>query len=305
MADTKKYKVGITVKEPWAANISYERLDMTLNAIENGGDGCAYTALKDNIGIKPGTDPTVWVKSSERGQSIYDYCVEYGLFEGTEEEFAQTYTDAVNGANTAAENANQTNERVTEAEESRVSAETDRENAETARASAETDRENAETDRASAESARANAEAGRVDAEQGRVTAEGERETAEEGRVSAETGRVDAEEDRVSEWGGLKDDVHTAIGQADAATTRAVNAALQSEELNEHPMRISTETYTWERWDSVANRYVNTGIMAMGSPYATFEIDPATGELMMSTDEYYAGPVFSLNVATGNLQITI
>lgn len=305
MADTKKYKVGVTVKEPWAANISYERLDMTLNAIENGGDGCAYTALKDNIGIKPGTDPTVWAKSSERGQSIYDYCVEYGLFEGTEEEFAQTYTDAVNGANTAANNANQTNERVTEAEESRVSAEESRVSAEESRESAEDSRVSAEDARVSAESQRASAENARAEAESGRVGAEQGRETAEEGRVSAEAGRVNAEEDRVSEWGGLTADVATAIGQADAATTRAVNAALQSEELNEHPMRISPETYTWERWDSVANRYVNTGIMAMGSPYATFEIDLTTGALMMSTDEYYAGPTFSLNTTNGNLQITI
>lgn len=262
MSDNRKYKVGITVKEPWSPNISYEQLDMTLNAIENGGDGCAYVAIQPNLGIRPGTDPTVWVKASERGQSIYDYCVEYGLFVGTEEEFAQTYTNAVNGANTAARDANETNLRVTEAENDRVLAENARVSAENERVLAENARAGAESDRVVAENARAGAESDRVLAENGRVLAESERVQSEQGRVTAEERRVDAESDRVAEWGLLAQDVATAIGLADAATTRANSAATQSEELNEHPMRISTETYTWERWDSTANRYVDTGIKA-------------------------------------------
>ena len=242
MSDNKKYKVGITVKEPWAANISYEQLDMTLNAIENGGDGCAYVAIQPNLGIRPGTDPTVWVKSSERGQSIYDYCIEYGLFSGTEEEFAQTYTNAVNGANDAARNANETNERVTLAEGNRVLAENNRVSAESDRVLAEQGRVTTEGDRVLAENSRDGAESDRVLAENGRVLAEGERVSAEQGRVTAEERRVDAESDRVTEWGGLTQDVNTAIGQADAATARARDAAALTEELNEHPMRISNET---------------------------------------------------------------
>ena len=97
------YKVGLTVKEPWSPDISYEVLDITLYAVENGGDGCSYTAIKPNQGVTPGTDDTVWVKSTQAGQSIYDLAVKYHHFVGTEEEFEQQYQDALAAATEAAE----------------------------------------------------------------------------------------------------------------------------------------------------------------------------------------------------------
>ena len=56
--------IGIVVKEPWAVDISYEMLNYTLYAVEDGGDGCGYIALKDNIGVTPGSDETVWRKAT-------------------------------------------------------------------------------------------------------------------------------------------------------------------------------------------------------------------------------------------------
>lgn len=305
MSDYKKYKVGVTAKEPWANNISYEVLDMTLNAVENGGDGCAYIALKNNIGVRPGTDPTVWVKSTQRGQSIYDYCIEYGLFVGTEEEFAQTYTNAVNGANTAATNANNTNEEVKANERSRVTAENGRVSAESARVSAESSRASAESSRASAESSRASAESSRASAESSRASAESSRVTAESGRVTAEAGRVSAESNRVAVWGGLKTDVENARDQADAAAGRATAAAGVCEEYNAHQPRISETTLCWEVWDADTDQYIDTGVNATNVPYATFDIDVATGQLIMNYEATYAGPEFSLNEANGNIVITI
>lgn len=216
MADYKKYKVGITVKEPWANNISYEQLDMTLFAVENGGDGCAYVALKPNIGVRPNQDPTTWIKATQRGQSIYDYCIEYGLFVGTEEEFAQDYADAVQAAKDAAASATHVEEEVSAAEQGRVSAEN-------ARVSAESQRVSAEESRVSYEAQRSVNETGRVNAEDSRVAAENARVVAESQRVSAESTRATNEENRRAEFGGMMRDAETAIGLVDAAMTEAEN----------------------------------------------------------------------------------
>ena len=77
--------IGIVVKEPWAVDISYEMLNYSLYRVEDGGDGCGYIALKDNIGVTPGSDETVWRKAVQAGQSIYDLAVKYHHFVGTEE----------------------------------------------------------------------------------------------------------------------------------------------------------------------------------------------------------------------------
>jgi len=305
MADNKKYKVGITAKEPWDIDISYEALDYTLWRVEDGGDGCGYIALVPNIGVRPDSDPNTWVKGSERGQSIYDYCIEYGLFEGTEEEFAQTYTNAVNAANAAAQSASDTERSVEAAEALRVLAEGDRVAAENERVSAENDRSAAEAVRDHNESLRTSAEDSRAGAERYRESAESNRALAESSRVSAENDRNAAEADRERDTRAAITDANTARDQADAAAARANTAAAGTEELNNHPPRISTTTHCWEFWDAEHDVYVDSETMAMASPYATFEINTTTGELEETTDATYAGPTFELDTQNGNLQIEI
>jgi len=229
MADTRLAKIGITVKEPWANNISYEVLDYTLWRVQDEGDGCGYIALRDNIGVTPNSDPTVWAKATEAGQSIYDLAVKYGHFVGTEEEFEAQYQQVLQDARDAATATNATNREVQDAEALRVSAETGRVNAENARVDAEGQRASAEATRQNNEVARGNAEGVRVSHETDRVSAENGRVLAETGRVNAETGRVNAEDARVSEFASIKTDAQTAIGQADAAATRANTAAGVSE----------------------------------------------------------------------------
>ena len=207
MADKKMYKVGITVKEPWSADISYEVLDITLYAVENGGDGCSYIAIRANQGVTPGTDDTVWVKATQRGQSIYDLAVKYGDFEGTEAEFEAEYEAAVHAAQSAAQSASDIEAQVETNEAARVTAERARSDAETARSSAETARINAENARNDAESLRDTAESDRVRAEAGRVTAEAS-------RVEAETFRQGAEQSRRQQFEGLKTDMETESGRA-------------------------------------------------------------------------------------------
>lgn len=247
MADTRLGKIGITVKEPWSENISYEVLDMSLFAVENGGDGCSYVALRNNIGVTPGTDPTTWVKSTQAGQSIYDLAVKYHHFVGTEEEFEAEYQAALQAARDAAAGASAVEAQVEAAEELRVAAETGRADAESARQSAEASRASAETARGTAEAARQSAESGRASAETARASAEAGRNSAESDRVSAEAARAAAETDRVSDFSALKTDMQTAIGQADAATAAAVatNNQIQTAEtgrVSAEQGRVSAET---------------------------------------------------------------
>lgn len=224
MADTRLAKVGITVKEPWASNISYEVLDMVLYDVADGGDGCSYVALKSNIGVTPGTDATTWLKSTQAGQSIYDLAVKYHHFVGTEAEFEQQYQDALVAANTAASDAEATNTAVQAAEALRVSAEQGRVSTEQSRVNAETARESAETARESAETARASAESARASAETARASAESERVTAESGRVAAESARESAESARAAEFGGLERDMTNAINTIDKTNDEVVEA---------------------------------------------------------------------------------
>jgi len=123
-----------------------------------------------------------------------------------------------------------------------------------------------------------------VESEINRSTAENARTRAEETRQLNENNRSNAETERVRQ---------------------AYADHLLSEELNTHPMRINTTTGTWERWDVENDQYVDTGVMAMASPFATFDVDVATGCLMMTHDATYTGPQFSVDQNTGNLLLTI
>lgn len=239
MADKKMYKVGITVKEPWASDISYEVLDITLYAVENGGDGCSYIAIKANQGVTPGTDDTVWVKSTQAGQSIYDLAVKYHHFVGTEEEFEKQYQDALAAANDAAAAASATDEEIKANELSRVSAENGRVSAEQSRVSAEQSRVSAESARVSAESERVSAESSRELAEATRDTNESGRVTAENGRVSAEQARVSAEQSRLQQFEALKTDMNTAIDNVDAKAAE-IEEDIVGYEANE-AARVSAE----------------------------------------------------------------
>ena len=86
--------------------------------------------------------------------------------------------------------------------------------------------------------------------------------------------------------------------------TKGISSTM-SVELNTHQPRINTDTGCWEYWNPETDQYVDSGVMAMASPYATFEINPETGQLEVETAETYAGPTFSLDQENGNLEITI
>ena len=155
-------KVAITAGGYWKNNKSYEALTLVVYKASEGGDGCGYIALKNNIGVTPGTDEKVWMIATQAGQSIYDLSVARG-YSGTEDEFVAEYNAAVAAANAAAESAARTEAEIKQAEAGRVRAEAERAADEEARSAAE-------RQRAADEDARKQAEALRVQAEEGRST---------------------------------------------------------------------------------------------------------------------------------------
>lgn len=166
-------------------------------------------------------------------------------------------------------------------EQSRQTAEVERGTKETKRIAEETKRDTAETERGTAEAERKEAEGVRVDSEEARATAESERSTAEQERKAAEEARVLSSQ--------------TAVNNATEATIRLNN-------LSDHRDEIR-DGYWWH-WNEGTEEYENTGEQAKGNTlFASFDIDPITGELSCTTDEEYTGASFS--VENGDLTVTV
>ena len=68
MTDTRLYKVAITPRGKYVHGTEYDVLSLVLNATEDGGDGCSYLSLRKNKNVRPGTDNSIWAKSTERGE---------------------------------------------------------------------------------------------------------------------------------------------------------------------------------------------------------------------------------------------
>ena len=86
------------------------------------------------------------------------------------------------------------------------------------------------------------------------------------------------------------------------SATNAQKSATTAQEYSGKPPII--QNGTWWTWDADAQEYVDTGYAARGNVmYATFEIDPETGILTMTTPDEYNGPVFEL--VNGYLEVSI
>ena len=112
------------------------------------------------------------------------------------------------------------------------------------------------------------------------------------------------------------DDAANAAEQAAASATAAAKAAQTAQnsavaagesaqtaqEYSGKPPIIQNDT--WWIWNAETGQYEDTGESARGDVmYATFEIDPSTGLLTMTTPDGYSGPVFSL--INGYLEVSI
>lgn len=97
----------------------------------------------------------------------------------------------------------------------------------------------------------------------------------------------------------------TAASSAHSALKYATSAAQSEKEAKEYSGKppIIQDGHWWT-WNATLQKYVDTGEVARGNlMFATFAIDPATGELWMYTDAEYTGPTFRL--VNGDLEVVL
>lgn len=96
-----------------------------------------------------------------------------------------------------------------------------------------------------------------------------------------------------------------AAKSANAADIFAQSAAKSEQSAKEYSGKPPTiQNGTWWTWNASTGEYVDTGEVAKGNVmYATFMVNPTTGELWMYTDTDYAGPKFRL--VDGNLEVVL
>ena len=96
-----------------------------------------------------------------------------------------------------------------------------------------------------------------------------------------------------------------AAQSATAAGNSAESAAESAETAQQYsgkPPIIQNDT--WWVWNAETGQYEDTGESARGDVmYATFEIDPETGILTMTTPNGYTGPEFE--IVNGYLEVSI
>lgn len=90
--------------------------------------------------------------------------------------------------------------------------------------------------------------------------------------------------------------------EAAESATAAAGSAQTAQEYSGKPPIIQNDT--WWTWDAETGQYEDTGQSAKGDVmYATFEIDPETGLLTMTTPDGYDGPTFM--IVNGFLEVNI
>lgn len=98
------------------------------------------------------------------------------------------------------------------------------------------------------------------------------------------------------------DDAAQSAKEADQSAQEAADSANTALQYSGKPPII--QDGRWWTWNAVTQQYEDTGEAARGNlMYATFEINPATGELWMHTDKEYTGPTFRL--VDGNLEVVL
>ena len=96
-----------------------------------------------------------------------------------------------------------------------------------------------------------------------------------------------------------------AANSASEAAQRAIEAAGSAQSAQQYsgkPPKI--QNGTWWIWNASTQQYEDTGEAVRGNVmFATFDVDPQTGELTMSTPDEYQGPQFYL--INGFLEVSV
>ena len=236
-------KVMITLEGEWNKGRSYE----ALSAVYEDGNG--YLAIRDNTGVRPGTDESAWMLFAKKGQAPELTLDDDGNLYANGEFLSSALADIIRHDKEVSSNET---ERVA-AETKRLSAESQRATAEDERRVAENLRITAEKSRDAAETVRKLAESQRLSDESGRSLAESSRKLNELSRVSNENDRRAYEDSRkVNESVRIKqEDVRqeneTARKTAEAAraTAEAKRAAAETKRESDSATTVSNaETAT-------------------------------------------------------------
>lgn len=94
--------------------------------------------------------------------------------------------------------------------------------------------------------------------------------------------------------------VHRAESAAASASIDAERAELAS---SKYPY-ISQDTQNWVIWNESLAEWEDTGLLAKGMNYATFDVSQSDGCLYMYTRDDYYGPAFAIN-ENGHLEVTV
>lgn len=105
---------------------------------------------------------------------------------------------------------------------------------------------------------------------------------------------VESAHDAASAAQQSADDAAKSAADAASSAGDAADSADAARQYSGKPPII--QDGRWWTWDAGAQEYVDTGEAARGNlMYATFFLEPKTGELYMYTDNEYTGPKFRLN----------
>ena len=97
-------------------------------------------------------------------------------------------------------------------------------------------------------------------------------------------------------------DAAKSASDAQNSAESAAQSADTAQQYSGKPPIIQNDT--WWIWNAETGQYEDTGESARGDVmYATFEIDPETGILTMTTPNGYTGPEFE--IANGYLEVSI
>ena len=266
-------KIMITPEGEWSENRSYE----FLSAVQYDGSG--YIAVRDNTGVEPGTDESIWMLYAKKGEAP----------ELTLDASGNLYADGVFLSSALADIIRHDSE-VSGNEAARVAAENERKTAERERKTGESDRKTAENLRKTAEENRKLAEEQRQRVENTRIASESARSLAESTRKLNEQSRIDSENERQS-----KED------------TRKTNEAIRLKQEDQRKEAETAREATIKKIQAQIDKLSSSAVTSVNGQAGDVTVTVPTNVSELNNDLGYltSAPVTSVNNKTGDVTISI
>lgn len=118
----------------------------------------------------------------------------------------------------------------------------------------------------------------------------------------ATAAQVQAAQDAATQAGESAQAAANSASEAAQSATAAAGSAQSAQQYSGKPPQI--QNGTWWIWNATTQQYEDTGEAVRGNVmFATFSVDPKSGELTMSTPDEYQGPQFYL--INGILEVSV